>query len=56
MRGREFAKYGLGFLAGKAGDVCDGRFAGERIFRDVGGMNGEEKAGLGEELAATRRG
>jgi hypothetical protein len=39
-------------LAGEAGDVGDGVFVGEGIFRDVGGMDPEGEAGLGEEFAA----
>jgi hypothetical protein len=43
---------GLGFFAGEAGDVGDGVFVGVGVFRDVGGMDFECEAGLGEEFAA----
>jgi hypothetical protein len=42
----------LGFLKGEAGDVGDGVFFGKGIFIDVGGLDGEGEAGLGEEFAA----
>jgi hypothetical protein len=45
---------GFGLLAGQAGDVGDGVFVGEKIFVDMGGMDGECEAGLGEEFAAAR--
>ncbi len=48
LRFVQFAKYGLSFFAGEAGDICEGSFAGERIFGHMGGMNDEGKAGLGE--------
>jgi hypothetical protein len=46
------AKDCFGFLAGQTGNVGDGVFVGERVFGDVGGMDGEGEAGLGEEFAA----
>jgi len=49
----KFVEDGFGFLAGEAGDVGDGVFVGEGIFVDVGGVDGECEAGLGEEFAAT---
>jgi hypothetical protein len=49
---RDFGKDGFGFLAGEAGDVGDGIFVGEGIFGDVGGVDREGEAGLGEEFAA----
>jgi hypothetical protein len=42
-------------LAGEASDVGDGVLVGEGIFRDVGGMDREGEAGLGEEFAAAWR-
>jgi hypothetical protein len=48
----EFGKDGLGFFAGEAGDVGDGVFVGEGVLGNVGGMDGEREAGLGEEFAA----
>ena len=39
-------------MEGKAGDVGYWVFVGVGVFGDVGGMDGEPKAGLGEELAA----
>jgi hypothetical protein len=50
--GGEFGKDGLGFFAGEAGDVGDGVFVGEGVLGNVGGMNLEGVAGLGEEFAA----
>jgi hypothetical protein len=47
-----FAEDGFSFLAGEAGDVGDGVFVGEGVFRDVGGMDLKGVAGLGEEFAA----
>jgi hypothetical protein len=46
----------LGFFAGEAGDVGDGIFVGVGVFGDVGGVNFECEAGLGEEYAAAWRG
>jgi hypothetical protein len=46
------AKDSFGFLAGQTGNVGDGVFVGERVFGDVGGMDGEGEASLGEEFAA----
>jgi hypothetical protein len=39
-------------LKGEAGDVGDGVFFGKGIFRDMGGVDLKDKAGLGEEFAA----
>jgi hypothetical protein len=47
---------GLSFFAGEAGDVGDGVFVGKRVFGDLGGMDREGIAGLGEEFAAAGRG
>ena len=44
---------GFGFFAGEAGYVGDGVFVRVGIFWDVGGMDLEFEAGLGEEFAAT---
>jgi len=52
----DFAENSFGFFAGEASDVGDGVFVGEGILGNVGGMNGERVAGLGEEFAASRRG
>ena len=48
-------KDGLGFFAGEADDVGNGRFAGPGLFGDVGGRDGEGEAGLDEEFLASRR-
>jgi hypothetical protein len=48
----EVGEDGFGFLAGEAGDVGDGVFVEEGVFRDVGGMDSKGEAGLGEEFAA----
>jgi hypothetical protein len=48
----QVAKDGLGFFAGEAGDVGCGVFVGVGVFGDVGGMDGEGEASLGEEFAA----
>ena len=45
------AEDGFGFLAGEAGDVGDGVFVGVWVFGDVGGVDFEGEAGLGEEFA-----
>jgi hypothetical protein len=50
------AKDKLGFFAGEAGDVGDGVLVGVWVFRDVGGVDLECEAGLGEEFAASGRG
>ena len=47
---------GFGFLAGEADNIRDGVFVGKRVFGDVGGMDMEGEAGLGEQFAAARRG
>jgi hypothetical protein len=52
----EFVVDGLGFFAGEAGDVGDGVFVGVGVFGDVGGVDLEGEAGLGEEFAAAGRG
>ena len=52
----EFGKYCFGFFSGEAGDVGDGVFVGQRVLGDVGGMDLERVASLGEEFAAARRG
>jgi hypothetical protein len=54
--GGEFSEDGLGFFAGETSDAGDGIFVGQRVLRDVGGMDGEGEAGLGEEFAAAGRG
>ena len=54
--GGEFSEDGLGFFAGETGDAGDGVFVGKRVFGDVGGMDGESEASLGEEFAAAGRG
>jgi len=48
----EFAVDGFGFLTGQAGDVGDWVFAGRGILGDVGGMDAEGEAGLGQEFLA----
>ena len=52
----DFGEDGFGFFAGQAGDVGDGVFVGVRVFGDVGGVDLEREAGLGEEFAAARGG
>jgi hypothetical protein len=47
---------GLGFFAGQADYVGYGVFVGAGVFRDVGGVDLEGEAGLGQEFAATRGG
>ena len=54
--GGEFGEYGFGFLVGEAGDVGDGVFVWEGVFGNVGGVDLEREAGLGEEFAAAGRG
>jgi hypothetical protein len=52
----QFIVDGLGFFAGQAGDVGDGVFVGEWVLGDVGGMDLEGVAGLGEKFATAGRG
>jgi len=52
----EFAEDGLSFFACQAGDVGCGIFVGERVLGDVGGVDLEGVACLGEEFAAAGRG
>ena len=47
---------GLGLFPGESDDVGDGRFARQRLFRNVCRRDGEGVAGLREEFLAARRG
>jgi hypothetical protein len=43
---------GFGFLTGQTDYIGDGVFVGLGVFGDVGGVDLEDEAGLGEEFAA----
>jgi hypothetical protein len=48
----ELVEDGFGFFAGEADNVGDGVFVRVGVFWDVGGMDLEGEAGLGQEFAA----